>query len=98
MLLGRNTQQWLGLITALFSTVQTIAVVVFPNVDPVALAIISGSVTGFLGVLIAFIAHTSTTPTHDPQLKAGTMVRVTDESGTVVGHTPVPQPDPVPPA
>jgi hypothetical protein len=49
-------------------------------------------VTAFLGVLVAFIANTYTTPVNDPQLKAGTMVRVTDDVGTVVGHMPVPTP------
>lgn len=99
MILGRNTQQWLGLITAFTALIQTVTVVLLPDLDPVAMAIILGAVTAFLGVLIAFIANTHTTPVADPQLKAGTMVRVTDESGTVVAHTAVPAPEaPVLPA
>jgi hypothetical protein len=82
----------MGLITAFFSTLQTIAVVALPGVDPVVLTLVTGSITGFLGVLIAFIANTSTTPTADPQLKAGTSVRVMDEDGVVIGHERVPTP------
>jgi hypothetical protein len=96
MILGRNTQQWLGLITAAAAVIQTLVVVLLPDVDPGTVAIVLGSLTGFLGVLIAFIANTYTTPIQDPRLMKGTMIQVTDEDGIIVGHTPVPQPDPVP--
>lgn len=86
LFLGRSTMQWMGLISALAGTIQTIIIVAFPDVDPKVVAVILGSVTGFLGVLIAFIANTSTTPINDPQLKSGTLVRVTDDTGTVVDH------------
>jgi hypothetical protein len=90
--LGRSTQQWLGLIAAASSTAQVLIVTMVPSLDPAQVAIVLGAITAFLGVLIAFIANTYTTPVNDPQLKAGTMVRVTDDAGTVVGHTPVPIP------
>lgn len=96
MFLGRSTVQWTGLIAAAVSTLQVLLVVLVPDLDPVQVAVILGTIAGFLGVLIAFIANTSTTPIADPQLKAGTLVRVTDESGTVVGHLPVPTPEPPP--
>lgn len=92
MFLGRSTVQWTGLITTGVMTVQVLIVTLVPNVDPVAVATILGAIGGFLGVLIAFIANTSTTPVGDPQLKVGTSVRVTDESGTVIGHSQVAQP------
>jgi hypothetical protein len=92
MILGRNTQQWLGLITAAAATIQTLVVVLLPEIDAGTVAVIIGAVVGFLGVLIAFIANNYTTPVADPQLKAGTMVRVTDEGGTVIGHEPVATP------
>lgn len=92
MFLGRSTIQWTGLLSTLASTIQVLVVTLIPSVDPVQVAIILGALTGFLGVLIAFIANTSTTPTADPQLKAGTMVRVTDESGTMIGHAPIEAP------
>lgn len=92
MFLGRSTPQWLGLITAVTGALQIAMPVLFPGIDPVQLTVVLGAATTILGALIAFIANTSTTPVADPQLKAGTMVRVTDEGGTVIGHTPVPTP------
>jgi hypothetical protein len=92
MFLGRSTQQWVGLISAAASTVQVLIVILVPSLDPTQVAVVLGAVTAFLGVLVAFIANTYTTPVNDPQLKAGTMVRVTDDVGTVVGHMPVPTP------
>lgn len=89
MILGRNTQQWLGLITALAGLIQTIAPVILPGIDPGTLATVLGATTLFLGVLIAFVANTYTTPSNDPQLKAGTMVRVTDQGGTVIDHVAI---------
>jgi hypothetical protein len=89
VILGRNTQQWLGLITAAAATIQTLIVALLPDVDAGTVAIVLGAVTGFLGIFIAFVANTYTTPVADPQLKEGTMVRVTDESGIVTDHRPV---------
>lgn len=90
MILGRNTQQWLGLISAFVALLTVVLVQV--GLDPVAVATILGAIGTFLGVLVAFIANTSTTPISDPQLKVGTSVRVTDESGTMIGHVQVPTP------
>jgi hypothetical protein len=95
MILGRSTIQWTGLITAAASLLQVLLVTIW-GVDPVVTATVLGAVTLFLGVVIAFIANTSTTPVHDPKLKAGTMVQVTDDAGTVIGHQPVPTPPPPP--
>lgn len=92
MILGRSTQQWLGLITAMAGLIQTVAPTIFPGIDAGALATALGALTLFLGVLIAFIANTFTTPVADPQLKAGTMVRVTDDAGIVIGHAPIEAP------
>jgi len=94
MFLGRSTPQWLGLITAAGSTAQVLIVQFLPGADPTIVATVIGTIGLFLGALIAFVANTSTTPVNDPQLKAGTMVRVTDDTGTVVGHQPVPTPPP----
>lgn len=92
MFLGRSTPQWLGLITALTGVLQIVMPVVFPSIDPVQLVVVLGAITTGLGALIAFIANTSTTPVADPQLKVGTSIRVTDESGTLIGHSAVPTP------
>lgn len=94
MFLGRSTPQWLGLITALGSLSQVLIVQFLPGADPVVVATVVGAVGLFLGTLIAFLANTATTPIKDPQLQEGTMVRVTDDNGTVIGHAPVPQPPP----
>jgi hypothetical protein len=92
MFLGRETQAWLGLITAATALIQTLILALAPNVDPVQVGIVLGAVGTFLGVLIAFIARTSTTPVADPQLKVGTQIRVTDASGTVIGNDTVNKP------
>lgn len=92
MFLGRSTIQWTGLISSLVAGLQIIIPTLLPDVDPAATTTVLGTIGVVLGAIIAFVANTSTTPIADPQLKAGTMVRVTDESGTVVGHTPVPEP------
>lgn len=47
----------------------------------------AGSVTVFLGVLIAFINQTSTTPISSPILAQGTTVKVTDNTGAIVSAT-----------
>ncbi len=57
MLFGRPTNQWVGLITAGAALVQVLVVTLAPDVDPATVAIVIGAVTGFLGVLIAFIAN-----------------------------------------
>jgi hypothetical protein len=96
MFLGRSTIQWTALISALAGTVQVMLVALVPDVDAALVATVIGAIVLALGSVIAFIANTSTTPSADPQLKAGTMIRVTDDAGTVIGHTPVPDPGPPP--
>lgn len=93
MILGRSTVQWTALITAAGAFLQVLLVTLAPALDPVVVATIIGSAIGFLGVAIAFIANSSTTPTATPQLKVGTPVTVTDAEGAVLGHAPVPTPD-----
>lgn len=92
MILGRSTIQWTGLITAGVMLLQVLIVSLVPEADPATVATVLGAIGGFLGVLIAFVANTSTTPVSDPQLKVGTSVRVTDDTGTVIGHAQVPTP------
>lgn len=92
MWLGRSTIQWTGLITAAVMLAQLLIVNLVPSVDPIQVATVLGAIGGFLNILIAFIANTSTTPVNDPQLKAGTSVRVTDDAGTVIGHSQVQTP------
>ncbi len=94
MILGRSTPQWIGMITAAGGLLQVLIVSLIPNVDAVLVATIIGSAVTFLGVFVTFLANTSTTPSADPQLKAGTMIRVTNDQGTVIGHEPVPAPTP----
>lgn len=93
MIFGRSTVQVMALITATLQFIKQVTPVMLPGLDPAALGVILDSVSALLAVYIAVLANSSTTPTADPQLKAGTMVRVTDESGTVVGHEPVPSPE-----
>ena len=92
MFLGRNTIQWTALIGSFVSALQIILPIIAPTVDPVQIATILGTIGVLLGALIAFIANSSTTPVGDPQLKEGTIVRVTNEAGTIIGHEPVPSP------
>ena len=92
MFLGRSTPQWLGLITAVTGALQIALPILLPGVDPVQLTVVLGAITAILGALIAFIANTSTTPIKDPQLVEGTSVRVTNQAGTVIGHSTVASP------
>jgi hypothetical protein len=84
VILGRNTVGWMAVVTAGINLVG----LVFPGIQP---AVLQG-LSVLAAAIIALLANTSTTPTADPQLKQGTMVRVTDDTGTVIGHTPVPGP------
>lgn len=92
MILGRNTQIWLGAISGTLAFIQLMIVVLVPGIDPVVVATLIGGANVAIGGWIAVLANTSTTPVQDPQLKAGTMTRITDETGTVIGHAPVPDP------
>lgn len=98
MIFGRSTIQIMALVTATIQFIKQVTPVMLPGLDPAAVSIVLDALSGVLAVYIAVLANTSTTPTADPQLKAGTMVRVTDAEGTVVGHLPVPEPAPAPKA
>jgi hypothetical protein len=93
MILGRNTQQWMGLIGAAIAFAQLMVGVLKPEMASTA-AIILGGLGVFAGVAVTFIANTYTTPVADPMLKEGTMVRVTDQDGVVIGHEPITAPVP----
>lgn len=89
MILGRNTQQWMGLVTSIIGFIGLVIGVAFPGLLGPATIILNG-LTGVLGVFILFIAKVYTTPVSDPRLVAGTMIDITDSAGTVVAHAPVP--------
>lgn len=101
MIFGRNTQQVNG---ALVATIQFVKVVLsqlvaLGSMDKAlgdALGTILDALTVTLGVYILLIANTRTTPTDDPQLKANTSVKVTDDTGTVLGRVQLPTPPPAP--
>lgn len=92
MFLGRSTVQWTALITGVISAIQTIIAATQPPDVAAQWAVILGAIGTVLGVVIAFLANTQTTPIADPQLKVGTIIRATDASGTIIGHVPVPEP------
>lgn len=81
MILGRNTVQWVSLITAAGGLAQLLMVSFLPDADPTLIATVIGAVVTFLGVFLAFLANTSTTPVKDPVLEAGTPVTVTNAAG-----------------
>lgn len=83
MVLGRSTVAWTGLIAAAGGLAQLLIVTLVPDVDATVVATLIGAVVTFLGVFIAFLANTATTPISDPILKTGTVVRVKDSADTV---------------
>lgn len=87
MFLGRSTTAWTALISAAIGFGGVIAVQL--GADPGTVATVGGSLGAFLGVVIAFVAQTSTTPVSSPQLPAGTEVGVTNQAGTVTHTTTV---------
>ena len=56
MFLGKPLNLWAGLLSAISSTALVLIVTVKPDIDPVQAATVIGSLTTFLGVLIAFLA------------------------------------------
>ena len=84
MILGRSTVQWTALITAAGGLVQILATLL-TTLDPAVLAVVIGAIITFLGVFIAFLANTATTPIDDPRLKAGVVVSVLDTLGKLTG-------------
>jgi hypothetical protein len=85
MIWGRSTIQWTGLIAAFAAMVQTVAVVLVPD-SAAIVAVIMGALVAFLGVLIAFISN-DVTPTADPHVPTGTLIKTIDTHGAVVGTT-----------
>ena len=88
MLLGRPVNQWVGLVSAAAAFVQILIVTLKPDIDPVTVATVIGSLVAFLGVLIAFIAvqpptlnagdpYTVTTPTGQPNVSKVANTNVT---------------------
>lgn len=57
MILGRPTNLWLGLVSALTAFVQVAVVTVAPDINPVAVATVLGALTLLLGAIIALIAN-----------------------------------------
>ncbi len=96
MILGRETPQWIAIITGTLSFVQVLVGVLRPDIDQGQLALVLGSLGTLLAGYLAFLARTKTTPYDDPMLKANTQVTVTDDAGTVIGQAAVPTPAPAP--
>lgn len=92
MILGRSTVQWTALITAAGGLIQLLAVTV-AHLDATLVATITGAAITFLGVFIAFLANTQTTPIKDPILPSGTTVSVqgTEDKVLIQPTPPGPQ-------
>lgn len=86
MILGRNSLQWLGLLAVLLQIAKQ-----FLGSIPEA-GVVLDFLTAIDAALMTWIAQTSTTPTADPQLVAGTMVRITDKAGRLIDHAPIEAP------
>lgn len=94
MILGRNTAQWTGLLTALSGMIVAALPLLFTSGTvgdiPIGnIASLVGIVTAFLGFFIAFLANDKLTPVEDPRLAIGTRVNVTDPhapNGVVVAE------------
>lgn len=84
LFLGRSTIQWLGLIAVLL---QILKQFIPDELDAARLAV--DFLTAVDAALITWVAQTSTTPVNDPQLKVGTLVRMTDAGGTMIDHKPL---------
>jgi hypothetical protein len=91
--LGRSTVQWTALISAGGGLAQVLIVTIVPDVDAVLVATLIGSTVAFLGVVIAFLANTQTTPTSDPRLEVGSEVAVLSH-GQLTGDKVVVAPTP----
>jgi uncharacterized membrane protein YgaE (UPF0421/DUF939 family) len=77
MILGRSTVQWTALITSTLAFAQIIIQLALPDFADEA-AIILPALGVLLGIYIAFLANTQTTPTSDPVLPAGTVGKIED--------------------
>lgn len=89
MIFGRSTVIIMAAIVSTMQFVKQGIFLAFPSVDQGAISTLVDLATGALGAWIVVLAGTSTTPTADPKLKDGTLVRVTDESGVVIAHEPI---------
>jgi hypothetical protein len=84
MILGRNTAQWTGFITALTGFLGIIVPVLAPGLDATQVSVVLGATTIFLGAFIAFLANDSLTPTSDPRLPIGQVVNAGQANQGVV--------------
>lgn len=75
MILGRPTNLWLALTSALLAFLQVTIVTVVPGVDAVAVATILGSLGGLLAVVIALVAN------QPPTLAAGDTYTIATPKG-----------------
>jgi hypothetical protein len=93
MIFGRSTVIIMAAIVATMQFVKQGIFLAFPDVDQGSISTLVDLATGALGAWIAVLAGTSTTPVADPQLKDGTLVKITDEAGTVIAHEPIKAPE-----
>lgn len=75
MIFGRPTNLWLALVTAVLAFIQVLLVNLRPDLDPVAVATILGSLGALLAVVIALIAN------QPPTVSAGDRVNVVTPPG-----------------
>lgn len=76
MILGRPTNLWLGLVTAVLAFAQVIIVTTLPQYDPVSVATILGALGGLLSVVISFVAN------QPPTVVSGSTVKVVTPDDT----------------
>jgi len=84
MILGRPANQWIGLVSAAAALLQVLLVQLRPDLDPVAVATIIGSVTAFLGVVILFVAGQPPTVTSGDTVTVQTPANEPNRSVTVI--------------
>ncbi len=75
MILGRPINLWLGLVTASLAFAQVIIVTVLPDIDPIQVATIIGSLGGLLAVIITLVAN------QPPTVAPGDVVNIQTPAG-----------------
>jgi hypothetical protein len=85
MILGRPTNLWLGLTSALVGFLAVAAVTL--GADPTVVATLAGSFAGVIGATIALVAG------QPPTLNPGDTLMVTTPPGHATAETIVPTPD-----
>ena len=75
MILGRPINLWLGLVTASLAFAQVIIVTVLPDIDPIQVATIIGSLGGLLAVIITLVAN------QPPTVAPGAVVNIKTPQG-----------------